>query len=320
MPDISAYPQPTLGRVLIQIAWGDIPAVTNAGVTRVEADGTTVPVRATTAVDSSGDEMELSGGLAVLYDTEAPMDETLYYITSSSQSTSTATSDTLTMLSSGYPWLKSPLHPWQDKRLLLSGKFSSPDCEEGDEIYFSQMADEVRSGRSNAFSVNQRKNPIPAPRTRGGITSALRVVSRTFAARDSVIELNASGDPLFFQAPEKYGIPDRYMIVGDYQVQRLSPDHRQPWRANIMPHVEVDRPDGLADGVLGNRWADLCDQGTFAQAEAAGLTWTKIMLGYGSTPPTNPDFRLYSDIPIDFATYGDIPTGGRTYVDILEGN
>lgn len=322
MPSISAIPESDSGFVLINLGWGDVPSVTYARAVRVDADGTETPVRMHTWTDSSGEYIELSGGYAVLYDTEAPMDVPLTYVTYGQGSTDSATTAVVMINSAGRPWLKSPLHPWQNKRLRLRDQLGSPECEPGDEIYFSSMADEARQSRSSVFPVQQRKNPISSPHTRSGIISSLRLVSRTFEARDELIELNASGDDLLFQAPSSYGIPDRYMSVGDYTVSRVLPDHKRPWRINTLPHIEVDEPAGLSDGVLGVRWADICDEYvTFGDATAASLTDTMILMGYASSPPSNPEtVRLYSDIPLDFATYGDIPTGGRTYADILEGD
>lgn len=220
--------------------------------------------------------------------------------------------------SGGDLWLKSPLHPWADRRVVLNVP-QEPDCLPELAIFFQSMADEDRGNRTNAAVVNNRKNPIPMSRIRGGITSTLILITRRFVDRNNVITLNASGDPLFFEGPADYGIPDRYMTVADYTIARLSSDHRQQWRTHSIPHVEVDRPAGLADGVLGTRWVDLCNlYGTFDQATAAGLTWTLVLAGYGSTNPIPSSFRLYSDIPIDFATYGAIPAGGRTYEDLLE--
>lgn len=326
MPSLIATAQPDYGRIFIQASWGDIPAVEYVTVLRVYSDGSTVPVRTNVATTTDSNYMKLSGGQAIMWDTEAPMDTAFTYITYGLGSTSSATAGPVTLLSTNHPWLKSPLHPWQDKRLNLSSPLSTPypDCDDEDAVFFAAMDIEVFTGRSAAFPVNQRKNPIPAPRVRGGITSSLRLISRTFPARDQIEQLNESGDPLLFQTPQNpdvYGITDRYMLVGDYSVSRLSPNHKQPWRANVMPHVEVDRPAGLADGVLGTRWADICDTFvTFGDATAAGLTWTMILMGYAASPPVNPSaFRLYGDLPGDFATYAAFPVGGRTYAGILEG-
>lgn len=319
MPTISATSQTADGRILISISWADIPTVLFARVLRTEADGTQVVVRPHTFTDSSGDYIELSGGLAVLYDTEAPMDENLTYTTEGLGSALTATTGTVVIASEGRPWLKSPIHPWQNKRLRLKDQLGDPDCQAGDEVYFASMADESRGAHTTVFTDRAREFPIPSTQTRGSIASSLRLISRTFEARDAVIQLNASGDVLLFQAPADYGIPDRYMAVDDYTVSRGLPDHKKPWRINTMPHVAVDEPAGLADGVLGVRWADVCDTyPTFDDAEAAGLTTTMVLMGYASSPPSNPAFTLYSNIPTTYTTYADIPAVG-TYNDLLGG-
>jgi hypothetical protein len=217
-------------------------------------------------------------------------------------------------------WLKSPLHPWANQRVVLNIP-QEPSCIPASAIFFMNMDVEIRPNRTAAFVVNNRKNPISITRVRGGINSTLSLASRTFVDRDNVITLVEPGDPLFFQGPAQYGIPDQYMTVGDHSVSRLTPDHRQESRINTLPYIEVDRPAGLMDGVLGTRWIDLCDKyATFADATAAGLTWTGVLLGQGSLDQhIGDDFRLYSDIPLDFATYADIPTGSRTYEGLMEG-
>jgi len=216
-------------------------------------------------------------------------------------------------------WLKSPLHPWADQRVVLATP-QEPDCLPASAIFFQSMTEETRGNRTISLSINNRRNPIALTRIRGGISSTLNLITRRFTDRDNVVTLNSTGDPLLFQGPAEYGIPDRYLTVGDFVVTRVTTDHRQQWRAHSLPHVEVDRPAGLADGVLGVRWVDLCNQGlTFDQAKVAGLTWLKIMAGYGAPFPVVSGFRLYSDITTDFATYGAISVGGRTYEDLMEG-
>lgn len=321
MPDIAAVAESDQGRILIMASWVDDPSITYGRVIRIEPDGTEVVVRNNISANSDG-YMELSGGLMYVYDTEAPMDTLLTYRSEGWEDITSGATSTTVSWNNDHPWFKSPLEPWLDQSLQLATDVAAKvECIPDDWIYFASMEAETRPNRSALFPVDQRKNPIPSTRMRGGITSALRLISRTFVGRDLIIRANDPGFPLFFQAPAIYGIPDRYFVVGDYTVSRLSPNHRQEWRANLMPHTEVDRPEGLAAGVLGNRWADICEPyETFDDAEAAGITWSMILLGYATDPPVNPDFRLYGDIPIDFATYADIPVGGRTYLDLLEGD
>jgi hypothetical protein len=321
MPSITATPEPSRGYVLLQVNFSDLGTVTNVKVERVETDGTTTTVRTHTSADTSGDYIELSGGQAILYDTETPLDVAVYYIATGLTSGTATTPTTVVLASGGNLFLKSPLHPWADQRIVLQIP-QEPECVPASAIFFGSMDAESRQARSSVFVVNNRRSPILASRVRGSIVSTLLLYTRTFVDRDALITLNAPGDALFLQAPAQYGIPDQYMAVGDYTVTRLLPDHRKQARQNTMTYTEVDRPAGLADGVLGVRWIDLCDKyATFGDATVAGLTWSLVLFGYGSVSPGPATaFRLYSDIPVDFATYGDIPTGSRTYQELMEGD
>jgi hypothetical protein len=311
VPAISATTLSTLGFSILSIDWTDAPTVTFANVIRT-VDGIDTVVRMHTFVDPTGAYIELSGGLAVIYDTEAPFNTPITYTTTGLGSALTA-SITLT-ITNAFPWLKSPLHPWADKQLVyVPISYTGPECLPGDSIVFAQMGSEVRSNRTTAFFPNNAEFPIPASRTRASIQSTLRLVTRTFTARDSIITLNAPGDPLLFQIPAVYGIPDRYMTVGDYTVDRFSADHKVQWRANTLPHTVVQSPPGLAEGVLGVRWADLCDlYVTFDDANTAGLTWTEVLLGQGVSPPLH-DFCSYDDLAAAYATYNAMTAANVDY-------
>jgi hypothetical protein len=323
MPSIFTAVQPVYGRVLIQINFTDT-AATFARVRRQLSDGTLVVVRPHTFSDSSGDYIELSGGQAIFYDTEAPLDVPLIYLADGLIGTVAAGSATDTapgeVLASGSDlWLKAPLRPWADQRVLLEIP-QEPDCLPESAIFFVSMDVETRPNRTNVGIVNNHKNPIAMSRVRGGITSTLNLASRRFTDRDAIITLNADGDPLFFEGPAAYAIPDQYMSVGDYSVSRLTTDHRRQWRLNSLPYVEVDRPAGLAEGILGDRWADLCQKYlTFAAATAAGLTWTSVLLGLATNSPAPALNWFYSTIPVQYATYALLNAAFPTYNALWQG-
>ena len=315
MPAITAIPLDTLGFTILSIDWTDVPSETFANVIRT-VNGIDTIVRMHTVSDPTGAYIELSGGLAVIYDTEAPFNVSITYTTTGL--TSLLTASVTTIITNSFPWLKSPIHPWADKQLVyIPESYTGPECLPGDSIVFAQMGAESRPNRTTAFFPNNAEFPIPASRTRASVQSSLRLVTRTFVARDSIITLNASGDPLLFQIPAVYGIPDRYMTVADTTVDRFSADHKKEWRANTLPHTAVESPPGLADGVLGVRWVDLCDRYvTFDNAEAAGLTWTQVLLGQGVSPPLH-DFCSYDDLAAAYATYNAMTAANVDY-DALE--
>ena len=323
MPSIYASVQPVYGRVLIEINFSDT-AATFARVQRLLDDGTITTVRPHTFSDSSGDYIELSGGLAVLYDTEAPLDVPLIYIADGLIGTTAAGTATETgpgeVLASGSDlWLKAPLRPWADQRVVLEIP-QEPDCLPESAIFFVSMDVETRANRTVVQVVNNRKNPIAMSRIRAGISSSLNLATRRFTDRDAIITLNEEGDVLFFEGPADYAIPDQYISVGDYTVARLTTDHRRQWRLNTLPYTEVDRPAGLAEGILGDRWADLCQKYlTFAAATAAGLTWTSVLLGQATNSPAPALNWFYSTIPVQYATYTALNAAFPTYTALWQG-
>lgn len=318
MPSIVVTQQPVYGRNLIQINWSDLPSVTFARVNRIDSFGVSTPVRVHTFTDSTGWQIELSGGLATLYDTDAPMDVPLYYTTTSTQNVATASTAQAVLGSGNDMWLKDPLRPWADQRVTQKSP-DAPGCLPEGGIYFAGIDPEQRPNRSRLLDINDARLPIPVNRKRGAVGSNLGLVSRRFVDRDALVELNQSGNTLQLQTPAQYGIGNPYLWIGDYEVARLSSDHKVEFRTHKMQYVEVGRPTGLAEGVVGNRWLDLCDKyATFGAATAAGISWTDVLLGQAANPPMTAGFRLYSDIPIDFATYGAIPAGNRTYEDLME--
>src|SRR5262245_55772106 len=223
------------------------------------------------------------------------------------------------LASGGNLWLKAPLRPWADQRIVLNVP-QEPDCVPESALFFQAMDTEARDSRTQVQVVNNRKNPISMARLRAGISSILSIISRRFVDRDNVIALNADGDPLFFEGPADYGIPDQYMSVANYTVGRLSTDHRRQWRAHAMTYVEVDRPAGLAAGVLGARWDDMCQRyATFGAATAAGVTWTEAMLGLASNVPSPQGNWFYSTIPVQYATYTALNAAFTSYTALWKG-
>jgi hypothetical protein len=287
-------------------------------VIRVEADGTESVVRVHTSTDTSGEYIELSGGDAILYDVEAPLDVSLFYRTEGLGSASTATSGEVILGSSNDSWLKDPLRPASDQRVTVGS--TDPECVPQRGIYFARMEAQTYASQSNRFVVNNRVRPVVAIRVRQAVATILVLVTRLFKDRDAVLALTATGDVLLAQIPPQYGIPDYFFDVGDVSVTRLSTDHRKQWREIQLPHIEVERPAGLMYGTLGTRWVDLClTYATFADATAAGITWAQVMLGLAGNTPIAPFYRTYDEVKAEFATYNAVNTGGRTYEDLLEG-
>jgi hypothetical protein len=235
---------------------------------------------------------------------------------------STVLSGTVTVASNGNMWLKDPLHPCNSTLVTLLTT-QDPLCTPSIiGVVFASMDDERRAAQGSVVGRQATANPVAATRLRAGVTSALNLVSRTFASRDRILAELAPGTPLLFQTPQAtYGIPDRYMFVGDVGVSRLTSDHRRPWRMLTLPYTTVDSPVGFSEGVCGARWTDSCDiYATWGAVTAAGFTWVQAMYGVLSTNPSTTTFRTWDQVNVEFASWTVLAATGKTWNDVLEFN
>lgn len=85
MPILTAYPDVPRAYVRVEASWADTPAVTQASVLRVDSvTGECTPLRPYVCFE--GDELALSCGLGIWWDTEVPLDRQVSYITQSTMS------------------------------------------------------------------------------------------------------------------------------------------------------------------------------------------------------------------------------------------
>jgi hypothetical protein len=320
-PSIVTTPQPIAGNVLIQINYAASGA-DFARVRRLEVDGTLTTIRPNTSSDTSGQYIELSAGLATFYDTEAPLDVSLFYVTDDITGAYTATSSEVILQSGGDLWLRDPLLPFNNLRINGTVTPGLPECQPGMGIYLLPMDNENRATATTLTQVNNRSTPIPLVRPRASATSALNLVTRTFDDRDMVTDINAAGTTLLLDTPPKFGYARRYISVSDVTTTRVSRDQRRQWSTIAMPYAVVDAPAGLAYGTLGTRWADLCARYiTFGAMTAAGVTWQQVLLGAaGPTSAGAVSLRTWAQVNSDFASWSAYNSGGRTWESGLEGN
>lgn len=237
----------------------------------------------------------------------------------------TAETEPSTMPSNGAFRLKDPVRPCNDIYMPLcfdqstlarhtqTGQFCAP----GTGVFFASM--ETENYEPNALTVNptNARRPIAITRQRRDVSSLLTVVSRTFADRDALLRLTAPGSPILLQGPPQYGIPDRYMDIGNVAIDRGLTDHRFQVRIVQMPHVAVDRPAGPQTGVCGSRVDDLCDF-TFEELADGGNTWEDLVRGR----PTGglPGYRTWNDVLADFADWNAVDDGSRDWIDVETGS
>lgn len=237
----------------------------------------------------------------------------------------TATACETVTVTSENVWLKNPLHPCLDVAIGLCDPMLA-DCDETDRVSYVGMVQPDRPANSVLLEPANRQRPIPVNRTRRDVSDTLRLLAHDCDARDAVVAINEPGDPLLFQAPTEYCIPDRYISVGTLSEVYISADQREAFRLMVLPYVTVDRPIGPADGVCGTRIRDLCDiYASWAALTIAGLTWTDLLLGNASpngpgkpTPPAGA--RTWDDVKAEFVDWDAVLAGGtRDWNELRDG-
>lgn len=190
-----------------------------------------------------------------------------------------ATSGGVLLPSLGACQFKDPLRPGNNVRVDFTFD-PNPLCIPSEGVFWQSLDVEQQAPNSATFNVNNQPNPVIVSKVRSSVTSTLTLVSRTFPDRDRLATLLAPGSPLLFQAPDEYGLPDRYLSVGTDSIGRVLPDHKIPIRVFSLPHVVVSSPGGPMQGTVGARWQDTCNRyATWAAVTAAGLTWTQVLDG-----------------------------------------
>lgn len=228
-------------------------------------------------------------------------------------------------VSSESVWLKNPFNPCLDVEVGLCSPMLQ-DCEEDTRVsYVGTSAEDYTPNTALLAPINRRR-PIAINRVRRDAAATLQLLTHDCEARDAVLETNEPGDPLLFQAPATYCIPDRYISVGVLNEARLSVDQREDFRLITLPYVVVDRPVGPANGVCGARIDDLCDiYSSWAALTIAGFTWTDLLLGEASpNGPGQPDppagARTWDDVEAEFTDWDDVEAGGtRTWDELRDG-
>lgn len=219
-------------------------------------------------------------------------------------------------------WLKNPLHPCLDVEIGLCSPMLN-DCNEDERVSYVGTEGDTYDPNTVILGPATRRRPVPINRVRRDAVATLRLLAHDCDAKDAVLAINEPGDPLLFQAPADYCIPDRYISVGPVEENRFSVDQRDDFRLMTLPYVTVDRPEGPADGPCGTRIQDLCDIYSSWNALAlAGLTYTDLLLGNASpNGPGQPEppagARDWDEVETEFVDWDDVEAGGTRDFDEL---
>jgi hypothetical protein len=214
---------------------------TSTTVLRLDANGTTVPVRT-----NDGNPLPLSSGVGLLYDYEVPFQTTVVYSTAETPGTVSAT----VTPPEGRIWL---IHPGVPALSMPVG------------MMLPSLMEEVYSVKQGVFYPMGRTNPIVVTDgARSGAQSTLVTLVETLNDTKAIRNLVADAGVLFLNIPAsmQLGFDTCYIAVAEVRIARLTDANANPTRAVTMPFTVVDRPAGGSQAQ--RTLADLLDFPTLA--------------------------------------------------------
>ncbi|MFF4952280.1 hypothetical protein [Streptomyces chattanoogensis] len=233
---------------------------------RVHQDGTTVPLR---GYGVEYNKAPFTSSPLVVEDYEAPLGERVWYKTDwydtggiRSLREYTQSIATPVIADPDYVWFKSPGLPATNVLVMVEAppKWS-------------------RAARSSRYEVVGRKNPVHITGVRGGIEASVSFLVWDEVSNGLLNALLDSGLPALMQAMPGYGVSgNRYLSIGDIEVEPLSPDAREDgWRWTLQL-AEIDRPSGGLQGSASLTWQSITDTyATWEDLFDADATWAEVL-------------------------------------------
>lgn len=247
-------------RVRLDVVDNGSPSFFQTTVTRLNPDGTTVPVRT-----QDGDPLPLttsgSNRVGLLYDYEAPFQGAVSYSTAETPGSVTpqvtVSEDRIWLIHPGVPALSMP---------VTLGKGS--------------LTTVARAAKRGVFYAMGRQNPVvQTDGARKGAESQLNILTSSTADLASLQALLQDTGVLLLNIPAErdYGFATCYIAVGD--VEETRPVELLPvgWRSTSLPFVIVDRPAGGSQAQ--RTLADLFVYATLADLMPAYPTLADLLAG-----------------------------------------
>ncbi len=246
---LTATVQPTYGRVLLQLNW---PGITSATISRINADFSTTVLR-------DADPIAAPGGVATVYDNEAPLDQSLVYLALDVATNAPRTSSAVTVPSDpswvgSMMWLTHPTSPGLSMLLPVTG-----------------IGAQTRAGRTGVLQILGSPLPVAISDVRVLTGGSLTAQTTTAVDAANLRALLADGSTLLMRPPGSWSAPPwQYVVFGDVtevNASGVGPDADIVW---TMPYTVVAAPVGQSLGAVGATWAD---------AVTAYATWNDLISG-----------------------------------------
>ncbi len=231
---VTVTPEPTLGRMKINVDGTSSPRVDAVELERSDDGGVTwVPVRAwDTDVDYSG--IAPVNGDSVLWDWEAPPGIPVKYRARNLKAFALGewgSSD----------WVQSSNAQWDtDQWWIKHPRLYGLNVT----IKVRSQATYTRVAQQGVFKVLNREDPVVISGGKRALPNGeITFRSLTTAERDALDALLDEDDALLLQAPPTHGWPDRWVRFGDLSRERIMDDgHLQTF--DQLPWQQVKRPEG----------------------------------------------------------------------------
>lgn len=288
---------------------------------RVAGEEETEPIIPAAGYLSATAAIHLINGTAVLTDTSAPLDVPVEYLAGLPGQDQVVATDPITVPSGGVWRLGDPLRPYLDLTLTLTRAAPAPWCPEstGAKIILGLSEDSLDM-QSEVFRVPGSRTPLTSVEPIASPVFEIRFATRSHEDRLQAEAIFAPGGNLLLRVPANYQFEQRYLTITSVRVERISPDHRRPWRVFTVQAKECDQPPGASYGWVGARWADLCPGSypDWAAVLAAGLSWASLGSGVagGGFPSV---MRSYAEVDSIYATYAALSAAVPTYADLAGG-
>jgi len=253
-------------------------------------------------------EVDLLAEMGFTYDTTAPLDTPLWYRWTGQPGDQVIIQGPFTETSGGTVLVKDPLRPWANLEFSFCATAQqalAAICEVGGpDLVWVGFGDQTYRSDANLFDVYNDWVPADIYGIRKRFDGSFKLLSKTLAAKESVIALFAGGGPLQIQSPAEYSQPDLMVQPGNLSESYISRDQRRPFRVWDVPFTVVRTPLGPIQGTVDANWCVLAEAFTdFAELTASGYTWAQVASGEAvAGNPGNPDG--YGE-----GGYGDGPYG-----------
>lgn len=236
-----------------------------------------------------------TSGAAIAWDNEAPFDVDVFYeLTSNCSTVVYATSNTINLDSDGDGWLRDPVDPTRNIRIVMNEFFD--ECVDQDVVVYSGMDPKTYANSAGIYDVVDDRRPITISQTRKNYGSVLRLTSFSLDDIDTLEDIFDPNRILLLSLPMSYGWAHRsfgtdYVTFYDVDQNFLGVDQEVTARAWTAPfrlsYAPPDLPGGTGGNGIGGGGATYDDLAasvigtTYNSLTAAGFTFFQIAAGTG---------------------------------------